>query len=467
MNAMKIPFLVGSVCLAALAGCGLEGLFANATHHPFDRPASKISGTFAFGGAPALQLGAIDGSGNALAPFETKQSGSGYELRLPSAAYTMIEAQARAGDVALRAIVPELGPESGTVANLDARSTTETLISEARLSADGMRLAQVTPAAYLGTRALIQRDLDDATTPAYQLLQMVQRLLDAADKTTAAPDPDMFRQPVLTSAFAVTTSPITSGWLARNPLDYDGDGIVEHDSTDFDAMLAQVAQLYRPAGCPDPTKIRVMFTVDFNEGALNGNGGTVNRFKWATDKPGKSMFFVGWIYTRTGMASEVQDPDIQKALGNGVPNTIPMHDDGTGGDEVAGDGIWTVYFDLPFDPTKELRIGYKYTWGFQGAPWTGSEEWPGNSRIIQIDDIGPPGGDGIVYRRDVFGDEATNKDQSNLNFNSTGSITFDTDLRGCGIPEAREQPFVDHNAMLCGTTWHTPTSVGRITKVCE
>ena len=34
--------------------------------------------------------------------------------------------------------------------------------------------------------------------------------------------------------------------------------------------------------------------VDFTQGTLDGNGAPVNRFKWAVDKPGKKMFFVGW-----------------------------------------------------------------------------------------------------------------------------------------------------------------------------
>jgi hypothetical protein len=183
-----------------------------------------------------------------------------------------------------------------------------------------------------------------------------------------------------------------------------------------------------------------------------------DRFHWAVDKPGKRMFFVGWIHKD----SEVQDPNINTIFGASTPNQIQMYDDGTNGDEVAGDNIWTVYFDVPRDAKKKLRVGYKYTWGSRGAPWTGSEEWPGNSRIIQIEDLN---GDGFVYRRDVFGDEATNKDNGNLSLNGTGSIDFNTDLHGCG-PEAREQKFTLHNACKCGDTWLTPTSVGPINRAC-
>ncbi len=50
--------------------------------------------------------------------------------------------------------------------------------------------------------------------------------------------------------------------------------------------------------------MRLVFSVDFNQGALNGNCGSIDRFKWAKDKPGKQMFFVGWVHKE----SPVQDP---------------------------------------------------------------------------------------------------------------------------------------------------------------
>jgi hypothetical protein len=147
-------------------------------------------------------------------------------------------------------------------------------------------------------------------------------------------------------------------------------------------------------------------------------------------------------------------------MGAGVPNQVPMYDDGTNGDEVGGDNIWTVAFDLP----RGLRVGYKYTWGLRGQQWTGSEEWPGNSRILEVADVN---GDGFVNRRDVYGDEATNKDKSNLNnAASSGTITWTTDFHGCGAPEAREQRFVEHSMCTCATTWTTPQAVGPLTVAC-
>jgi hypothetical protein len=178
------------------------------------------------------------------------------------------------------------------------------------------------------------------------------------------------------------------------------------------------------------------------------------------------MFFVGWVH----LDSQVQDPAINNMLGASTPNTIPMYDDGTNGDEKAGDNLWTVTFDVPRTPGKLLRIGYKYTWGTRGAVWTGSEEWPGNSRILEVvDDNNPP--DNIVWRRDVFGDEATNKDRSNLNQLGHGVVTWTTDLHGCGTPESHENKYDNsaaanaHNQCAC-LPLPTPKAVGPINRAC-
>ena len=204
--------------------------------------------------------------------------------------------------------------------------------------------------------------------------------------------------------------------------------------------------------CLDPNNARLVITVDFNPSAKNGNCAAVDRFKWATDAPGKVMFFVGWVHRD----SVLQDLAVNNELGASTPNQIAMYDDGSNGDEVAGDNVWTVTFIIPKgDPAtgQVFRIGYKFTWGTHGAPWSGSEEWPGNSRILEVVDVN---GDGFVYRHEVFGDEATNKDFANLNLTSTGSITWTTDLHGCG-PEARENTY-DFKTCACGA-FQTPKGV--------
>ncbi len=459
---MRNHILIGSVLLAGLTGCGLENLFSNIGRPANERPASTVRGAVPWSGAAASQFRVLDGDANAIEPFQASASGSTYELRLPSTSYAMIRVQGGIGNAVLRALVPGIGEEStASGVDLDARQVTENLIVEAWLSAKGKSFRQLNAGAYLGdgvttgTRTLIRKDFDVAG-PAQDLLHMVERVLTRIDPSLSGLDFDFFEVPVLNATFDVTASPLgTTGWLNRIPLDYDGDGTAERDSTKFDLKLKAVAARYRPDGCPDPGKVRVLFTADFNANSLDGNCATANRFKWANDKPGKQLFFVGWIHEQ----SPIQDGKLNLALGAGVPNQLAMYDDGTNGDEVSGDGIWTIAFDLP----RALRVGYKFTWGLRGQPWTGSEEWPGNSRLLEVVDVN---GDGFVYRRDVFGDEATNKDKGNLNNTLSGStISWTTDLHGCG-PEVQEQRYTLHSMCVCGADWITPQSVGPLTVAC-
>jgi hypothetical protein len=439
---------LASVVLVALCGCGLERI-PYLGHQPYARPASKLSGALSLPGAKVV---VTDADGKEITPFESTFTNGTYEVKLPSAKYANLVIISQAGDTSLRALLPAIGEESAVQIDVNERSTTEALITEARLSADSSTWKQVTPVVYVATRDLI-RAAFDIPGPTQNLLQMVSRLVEKAGDPNAGGDPIFFSKPVLNMDFTTKTSALDKGWVERTRFDIDGDGRPNATTQVFDDLLSSVAQLYRPAGCPDPDRIRIVFTVDFNAGRKNGNCGVSDRFSWATDKPGKSMFFVGWVHKD----SEIQDNLVTALLGNGIPNQVPMFDDGTNGDETPGDNIWTIYFDVP----RNVRIGYKYTWGTRGALWTGSEEWPGNSRIIEAVDVN---GDGLVYRRDVFGDEATNKDRNNLNTKGSGSVSWTTDLRGYGL-EAREQK-VDTDNDCIPDLWLLPKAIGPLTLAC-
>ena len=54
-------------------------------------------------------------------------------------------------------------------------------------------------------------------------------------------------------------------------------------------------------------------------------------------------------------------------LGNLVPNTVLMHDDGTGGDERAGDGVWSATASL----VPGTRVSYVYTNSGARGRWEG------------------------------------------------------------------------------------------------
>jgi len=468
---MRALPLIGIASLAALSGCGLENLFSNAGHAAYPRPASAFTGAATWTGATGSQFSVLDATGAPMVDqqFAATAGGGVYQVQLASGRYTFVRVSGRAGDMVFRYVVPEIGEETTlTGVDLDARAVTEAMIVEANLSAKGLSFAQLTPDAYLGAQAAIRADLD-RPGPTHDLLGYVERLVAAANPTTASLDPELFTVPVLDAAWNVVESPVAVGFLLRNLVDYTGDGTRDRDSVAFDAALSAAAQLYKPEGCPDPTMVRLVFTADFREGHKSGNCGPIDRFKWAVDKPGKKMYFVGWIHKE----SEVQDPAINTLVGASVPNQLVMHDDGTNGDAAGGDGVWTITFDLPVDPGgAKLRLGYKYTWGTRGQGWTGSEEWPGNSRIIQVEQVARDAGGallhpGIAFRHDVFGDEATNKDNSNLctRPGANGTISWGTDLHACGVPEARETKF-DNDACACLDWRPPPATVSTINVAC-
>src|SRR5262249_4911327 len=54
-------------------------------------------------------------------------------------------------------------------------------------------------------------------------------------------------------------------------------------------------------------------------------------------------------------------------LGSIVPNTVAMHDDGTGGDQKAGDGVWTFTANLP----SGRPVFYVYTNSGEAGRWEG------------------------------------------------------------------------------------------------
>jgi hypothetical protein len=85
-------------------------------------------------------------------------------------------------------------------------------------------------------------------------------------------------------------------------------------------------------------------------------------------------------------ASQLQVPKAiyivgnQEALGNWTPNLIKMYDDGTHGDEIKSDGIWSLEVHVPLG----TKVEYKYTnSGIEGM-WVPSEEFPGNNREFMV-----------------------------------------------------------------------------------
>jgi lysophospholipase L1-like esterase len=76
------------------------------------------------------------------------------------------------------------------------------------------------------------------------------------------------------------------------------------------------------------------------------------------------------------------------SLGNAVPNTVAARDDGEGGDQRAGDGVWSYTARLPVGEP----VFYVYTSGGAPGRWEGMDV-PDLRRVVL-----PPEAEGPVYR---------------------------------------------------------------------
>lgn len=76
----------------------------------------------------------------------------------------------------------------------------------------------------------------------------------------------------------------------------------------------------------------------------------------------------------------------QENLGNWIPNKVQMYDDGSHGDAVAADSIWTLEVKLP----EGAEVEYKYTNSGAEGNWDPGEEFPSVNRkiCVQCSDTG-------------------------------------------------------------------------------
>jgi hypothetical protein len=238
----------------------------------------------------------------------------------------------------------------------------------------------------------------------------------------------------------------------------------------FNAALDAAAERISLKVCYPPNRIRVIFRVQLQEGAINANCAPINPYKWASNLPGKRVFITGGVHEDTPICAgeaettcltEAQVDAINQQLGNWVPNQMAMTDNGQSGDRQAGDGIWSAVFEFPyFDPDTGpggagIRLAYKYTFGLPGQGWTDAEEWPGNQRLLELADLNH---DRLVVRLDIFGDEAANKDKVNAlkpALGGCGTMAWWADaIEGCAS-DTRENR-VDTDGDCKADSWVTP-----------
>ncbi len=495
-------FVVILGLLLAGAGCGFETFLATATgdDHPApdggiqpDPEPAIIEGSIpasAIAGLDALDMHFFSGAGVEQSP-KLSVAGETFEAAFEAGLRLVgLTVRAERGTVAYRALVPVAEPGQTTSAGdfdgIDNRETAACLLVQAKASSSGRGLTSY-PADSLQT-ALDELQALSSSGPVQTFYNMVQAVTACSDcaRGTAL----RFRDPHISSNGQVLQSPLHPDFIFANPIDYDGDATAEDTTLDFDVALLAALEAFEFKACfcdeddyfaaccadtaafapsSDPAEIalacgqdgrkiiRSFFAVDFNDGLKDGSCLAIDRFRWTDPQAGASMFFVGGIIESD---SPIWDPDIDAKLGAWAPNTIPMYDDGSHGDESAGDGVWTISFVLP----SGLRMGYKYTWGLAGQQWGGTEEWPGNRRLLEIEDVN---GDHVVARYDHYGDEATNKDNDNTlppSMGGTGLVTWDTQ-NADGDFITRERPRdTDNDCTL--DSWWTPSNLPALTTTC-
>ncbi len=466
--------LVGCwMLLLGLGGCGFEGLLVDAlTDEPVveepedvDVPIGEMKVGLLEGieGIPHIML--VDEKGEVLAEVEPDEEASAYGVPIDSSMGDRpLRLVAISGEYVLKGMIcfsSEAVGEEEIAIDLDLGTTAAALVVEAGgavfgLAGDKWSEKAVVLESYPGEQLMgaydavvtrLQSASEDKDEALYSFFQMVQALNQDGSPELDTP---MFVPIPESSAL------LDDAFLALHNVDYDGDGQVDKDGALFDSAanelaweaLDDAADAVQPVYYTDPNGvsedeegnpyqyIRVIFTAHVHEGMQDGNctDKSLCEGKGIVCDPGDTLYFTGGVHED----SPILDPEIDALLGAWIPNdpAMEMFDDGmTYGDVVAGDGIYTITFELPVG----LRIGYKYTWGQSGDGWSGTEEWPGNSRILEIVD---DNGDGYVWRDDTVTDEATNKDKQNCYGTSGCSsfVTWDTDLNGDGYLEAHEHP---------------------------
>ncbi len=400
--------LLGSVAvIVAAGGCGLEACTVG-DFKPTPEGQAVIEGRLddlpeglrARLEAKPLRAQAISVDGAVLA--ETSASvGEQFTLALGEGLdHFNVRVVVDGGSLVIKDFVAEAAVDSVvTLDSLGVSSTTSAQIVERYAVRERQSLAS-TPASTLTTVRANALGNDDAVV-AFRAI--IARVLGGLDPSSG------------TAGFDVTSFSAGDAALAAAGI----------ERAAYDAALeAAVDASLVPIVC-DPSQVNVLFTVDVSGQGKDGNGAPQ-----VLRQPVKE----GKIFLGITLDSTSPVPDSAGTLRPRLTPNDPrteLFDSGDNGDEVAGDGIFSRVIGLP----RGMRVLYKYTNGSPNEGFTATEEWPGNARILQVDDVitssasGQP--DCLVIRRDSFGDEASNKNFVNLNARlGGGDLGYDDDLGG-------------------------------------
>lgn len=441
--------LLAAIGLAtiALCGCSLDGLLLTELdrkgHVRMPDPAPVVVVGHA-PGLPGAEVHLLGSDGVALGQASTTVAADGeFSLTLDGTTeFVGTILQARRGAQQLLGVLPVIPAQVSVLAptrsldtadlspgmlQLDGRTTTLALLLAARARSKGSSLAAIPHGSLTDTLIELHSKLANSDPTLAKLEAMVLRLQQAA--------PEQGDQMPFT-LLADEASLLRLAFLAAQPVDYTGDGQANGDTIPFDAALAGAIATFDFKACYRDDRIRVVLLAHLAEGAKDSGCVAIDPFVWADQKPDSHMFITGGVHpdtpvcdsTRTtACLSKSQIDAINATLGNWKPNNVAMYDDGSHGDGTANDGIWTYAFETPWWPlaaapdSAGVRLAYKFTWGSEGKGWGGTEEFPGNQRVLELHDVN---GDGLIVRFDLFADESSNKDKAN---------GLPPSLGGCGV----------------------------------
>ncbi|MGC8926567.1 MAG: choice-of-anchor X domain-containing protein [Myxococcota bacterium] len=461
----RLSFLsLFSLCVLCISQCGIEPLLFNgiSSNVPSDpgsvenRFLAGVTNIFTSGTADlisstgesvAIKTGNIEQDGKFVIEVSSKIDLNNVIILLKSGNRVLLDIYprlTRADSIAMsRDDAFRLKVVDGQI---DERSTAFTILVIEKLRKSSSSLSQVSYCAVKNARGEVYSKFE-SDSESHKLLTMVAKIISSGSESdgnylmfdVVSYLKDSSRKSILSEEF-----------LKNNEVNYsDGDN---KSVLPFEEQIEKSASEFEFVAKYDETRLTTVITANINEGLLDGNGNTINPFKWATKKDGAKMYIALGIHKD----SPIQDEKLnQEVFKNWKPNVVQMYDDGTNGDEIAGDNIWTISFVLP----KGLRIGYKFTYGLAGDIWTGTEEWPGNQRLLEIVDVN---GDHFVTRYDSFGDETTNKDKANQLLPSrggTGTVNWDTDADKDGIKDAQERQQDSKGNKLPISGWKVPSKV--------
>ncbi|MBW2730868.1 MAG: hypothetical protein JRH20_00660 [Deltaproteobacteria bacterium] len=335
---------------------------------------------------------------------ESVTAGAVNELTLPPNRDVVgLRLTAEAGQRVLKAIWPSLArSDKADLGKVDSKQTAHAQLVQERIAGQGGAFSSMPESVFCGLAAQLATGSDEIAAFEDIVVELAQAgTFEGATPTFHALDARLDEVFVKESG---TPSDLVMRYKA--------------------ALAAAVETLEVPIVC-DASLIKVMFTVDVSGNALDGNG--VTQLVRQAPKSGK-------VYLAITVEETSPLADTAGLLKTQMtPNDADgeMFDDGTNGDEVASDGVFTRVLVLP----RGMRVKYKYTNGSAGEGWTRTEEWPGNARLLEVRDTlslsGQP--DCLIIRRDVFGDEASNKNHVNLHKDikaSGGNLSFESDLGG-------------------------------------